>query len=418
MGQRISCLCHHRDFCLNIDSDTEPLLYNAAPMATSPPILIAPTNIAPEPASKSANLEPYVHAALRKVHGPSSGRIFRSSPDFTMPQLTKGAVNPILLFPGSFNLVHVGHKLFPTHDFFRSHLDNVVAAITSPNSTEFVRKKLVDEPNALIMSRVERGRLWQDHMLTPWSLVYSNVRRSDNDFKNALIKATAAEGYVIEFVLVMGGDILKDRRAHDSLQSHEFRQSIQHTAISDHIQICVIFSNGLRSTPQYRGGSLLSWGGYNAWTRSEEADIRILAMLLKGEYSALAVLTLLYPREGERVVHGSDATGGVEERALVKLYGCLRESGTSWICTREQDPQVTAQFVQSRNAIDKGMVPGLSSTGLRAIIRNVKPKQRLNTIDGLAMNALLLSKYVTEHEREASRRAPLSPSQCASSGYR
>jgi hypothetical protein len=36
-----------------------------------------------------------------------------------------------------------------THAFFRSNLDNVVAAIISPNSTKSIRKKLRNEPDAI-----------------------------------------------------------------------------------------------------------------------------------------------------------------------------------------------------------------------------------------------------------------------------
>lgn len=117
----------------------------------------------------TADLEPYIHAAILKTNRQKSKPIFTVSKAFPAPKLRKGVKNTILIFPGSFNPPHMGHKLLLTHAFFRSNLENVVAAFIVPSPDKAIRDKYKLEKHALKLSFEERTKLWGEEMLTPWS---------------------------------------------------------------------------------------------------------------------------------------------------------------------------------------------------------------------------------------------------------
>jgi hypothetical protein len=360
-------------------TETQSLTANVRPNPTSRRLL-------PVKKGKSdcADLEGYLRATLMQVCGEAPDEIFLSSKRFSKPQLRKGVMNRILIFPGSLNPPHTGHKLLLTHAFFRPNLDNAVAAIISPNSTKSIRRKLRNEPDALVLSRVERAELWDDDHLTPWSWVNHHKHQDDGDFENTLLHLAQADGFDIEFSLVTGGD-------------HVEQAAASNNGEEDPLEPTVIFSDGWRSVPRALDGSLLTFPGYGEWQDTQAPDNRLLATLAIGELSASTVLRLLYPREGDRITHHSTLLRNKEARALVALQKCLRASGYTKVCVDLQNPDVQVHFVPVRNAADES---DLSATHIRAILRIVDPAQRVLALTNLVPDAQELSNLVDKKLRK------------------
>jgi hypothetical protein len=243
MGQQFSHVGNRRLHSTQNTTESKPLVASAAHEPIS-----RRTPAAGSDMSQRADLEGYMHATLLEVSGRAPKQIFRPSERFPKPQLRKGVMNRILVFLGSFNPPHVGHKLLLTHVFFRSDLKNIVAAIISLNCTRSVKNKIKDEPDALVLSRKERARLWEDELLTPWSWVDPYKHQSDGDFGNALLDAVESDGSRIEFILVVGGDHI-DEAAASNINCN----------VKDSLEPTVVFSDGLRSVPRGIDGSPLNY---------------------------------------------------------------------------------------------------------------------------------------------------------------
>jgi hypothetical protein len=379
MGQQFSRVGNDSLRSTQNTTETQSLTVNAAPKPTSRRLVAAKKD-----KSEYADLEGYLHAALMQFCGEAPERIFRSSKRFPKPQLRKGVLNRILMYPGSFNPPHMGHKLLLTHAFFRSNMENVVAAIVSPNSSEWIRKKLHNEPDALILSREERARLWDDDQLTPWSWVNPYKNQSDGDFENALLRIVQANGFDIEFALVVGGDHIEQAASNNNDDE-------------DSLEPIVIFSDGLRSVPRAPNGSLLTFAGYGEWQVTQAPDIRLFTSLASRKLSATAVLGLLYPRAGNMITEHSWILRNKDARALVALQQCLRASGYTKVCVNLQDANVQVHFVPARNAAGGSDV---SATHIRAIIREVDFAQRVLALTNLVPDPQMLSSLADEKMKE------------------
>jgi hypothetical protein len=118
-----------------------------------------------------------------------------------------------------------------------------------------------------------------------------------------------------------------------------------------------------------------------------------------GEHSALAVLCLLYPREGDLVAQKSGILRTNKKiRALSALQECLRTSGCPWVCVDFQDANVQVQFMPARNVA--GTESDLSSTKVRTVVRNVESARRVLALTDLVSNSQLLSDLVDEHKKK------------------
>jgi hypothetical protein len=375
MGQKVSCAGHRRSRSTQNTTELQSLVANAAPE--------------PEPrrfeVSQTADLEGYMRAALLEANGCAPGQIFRPSKHFPKPLLRKGVMNRIITFPGSFAPPHMGHKLLLTHAFFRSNLDNVVAAIISPNSTRSIRKKLRNEPDAMLLTRKERASLWDDPFLTPWSWVNPFPHQKSGNFENVLLRAVEADGYEIEFVLIVGGDHMNQAATENN---------------TDSIEPTVVLSDGLRSIPRAPSGAPLPFVGYGEWQQSEESHARLFAKLERGELSALAMLHLLYPLEVDTVLQHSTHLRKKNTRALTVLQECLHVSGCPWFCMNLQEASLQMQFVPARNVAGNGTESDLSSTSIRAVIREVDHERRVLALTDLALNPQLLSDLVDAKKRK------------------
>lgn len=82
----------------------------------------------------------YLKGALARVCGDFPQDILL--PSANPPMLRKGVVNHVLVYRGSFNPPHVGHKTLLAHAFFRSSYENMVGAIIVPSSDEHLEVKM------------------------------------------------------------------------------------------------------------------------------------------------------------------------------------------------------------------------------------------------------------------------------------
>jgi hypothetical protein len=183
-----------------------------------------------------------MRAALSEVDSDAPSQIFLPNPDFPTPILRKHVTKRTLIFPGSFNPLHIGHKLLLTHAFFRSGIDKVVAAMISPNGHKAVRRKFRQEKDTLFLTRQERGRLWADQELMPWSWVNPYSSRVTDGLEGALVTVAEADGFDIEFVHVVGGD-------------HVDKAAARYRPNKDSLEPIVVLSDGLRSVLRHVNGS-------------------------------------------------------------------------------------------------------------------------------------------------------------------
>jgi hypothetical protein len=358
MGQNFSRVGYCGSKTTQVATEVQSLVANAAPEPKSRHLKAVISKTARN--SQTVKPEGYVRAALLEVNGCAPEQIFRPLKRFPKPQLRKGVTNRILTFPGTFNLPYMGHNLLLTHTFFRSNLENVVAAIISPNSTKSTKKKLKNEADALILTRKERVSLWNDPFLTPWSWVNPYMHQKSGDFENALLNATEADGFQIEFVLVVGGDHIDQAAACND------------TSL---LEPTVVFSDGLQSFPRAPNGAPLHLPGYREWQKSELPHTRLLAKLKQGKLSALAMLYLMYPLE-------------IDNGFVVLCKLSLQEAA------------LKIQFVPARHVVGAGVESDLSATGIRAVIQEVDPAQRVLALTNLALNPQMLSDLVHEKKKK------------------
>jgi hypothetical protein len=140
---------------------------------------------------------------------------------------------------------------------------------------------------------------------------------------------------------------------------------------------------------------------------------RSMAMLEKMQFSAAAVLRLLYPQE-EMTRHSTNPRLKMTRREKEKLApkalrGFVHESNMSchtWECESVHDPNQRILCVPARNTLGYNKETELSSTAIRAILQEESQFQQSPTLYGMTLNPRLLAKMV-----EAKRTWQLTPRQ-------
>jgi hypothetical protein len=335
--------------------------------------------------STTAELEPYIKAALLQVYGESPTSIFLPTPTSSGPHLRKGVANRILLYRGSFNPPHIGHKTLLTHTFFRTDLTNVIAALIIPTPTVDVSRKLRRETNPIVLSRVERGALWQHDLLMQWAWVHT-YSRSFRTMRKALTQQAAQDGFELEFFMVAGGE--NAIRYGEKLSESE--SEMPDLIFSDAFRQIYIFDESGVPKPLYH---------YNAWSTTKKGDEQLVQRIRHGSLRASEVLTLLYQDEAQSVQLVSEQPREAnEEVQLQHLITCLRDSGISWICRHNYHPQATLQYIPAHNVRNSSIGTKPSSTQIRQALQTSSDDQRLESIADMALNAELLLSLVREQE--------------------
>jgi hypothetical protein len=108
----------------------------------------------------------------------------------------------------------------------------------------------------------------------------------------------------------------------------------------------------------------------------------------------------LYPLEVDTVLQHSTHLRKKNTRALTVLQECLHVSGCPWFCMNLQEASLQMQFVPARNVAGNGTESDLSSTSIRAVIREVDHERRVLALTDLALNPQLLSDLVDAKKRK------------------
>ncbi|KAF2655753.1 hypothetical protein K491DRAFT_678673 [Lophiostoma macrostomum CBS 122681] len=161
---------------------------------------------------EGAPLERYVQRAL----GDIGVKIFEPSPDVTPPTLRRGRINRVIVYRGSFNPPHHGHKETLCHAFFRAGSDlNIVAAFIRVLDDDAVQAKLnrrrSDRP-PIVFTKAQRIAMWNSGQLSGgwhWcvpSLRHTKYSRTSSLYRQITNEA-ARDGYDVRFIHLIGEDI-------------------------------------------------------------------------------------------------------------------------------------------------------------------------------------------------------------------
>ncbi|KAF1952042.1 hypothetical protein CC80DRAFT_423250, partial [Byssothecium circinans] len=208
--------------------DSPPPLPSPSPSTTLIPPIVPNLPLFDE----TISLDYYIRRALPfTIRAKLPINIFTPSSWIPPPTLHRGVKNRILLFSGSFNPPHIGHKQLLVHAFFRSAYDNVRAAIIMPAGSRSLEKKLktknenalnrlremlqwgtddeiaqVDiDAEPLTLPRSTRANLWADSLLSPWCW----MARHGHECWTAIFaieELARNDGFDVEFIMIGGPD--------------------------------------------------------------------------------------------------------------------------------------------------------------------------------------------------------------------
>ncbi|KAJ9602330.1 hypothetical protein H2200_013185 [Cladophialophora chaetospira] len=131
--------------------------------------------------------------------------IFKPGPLHPRPILRSDRTNRILLYSGSFNPPHLGHKALLRHVFENSQNINVIAALVIPTDDQRLQEKKPTGQRKF--SFQQRVKLWQGYGPSDWYWVCD--RESDSAwhaFEAGLIQSARRDGFKLKFVSVLGPD--------------------------------------------------------------------------------------------------------------------------------------------------------------------------------------------------------------------
>lgn len=143
------------------------------------------------------------------------GRIFRHAPNVTAPTLRSNQENRVLVFPGAFNLPHLGHARLLWHTYL-SLDDKTIAVMILPMSRSSVsKKKLTKAANckdkrSFTLGPYQRRQLWQDDVLGRFVWVWpgDECDRS-SEFLRYIQKSASEDEFHIDFPSLHGGDHMR-----------------------------------------------------------------------------------------------------------------------------------------------------------------------------------------------------------------
>jgi hypothetical protein len=174
---------------------------------------------------RTARLEKYILRAHFGEDLNSNEMIFGNSPTRVPPTLENDRINRIIIYPGAFNPPHLYHMQVLRHGLQRSGQDlNVITAIVLPQDDE----EIVEKRNRTIFfPMAQRLRLWgaDSHF---W--VYGGGHAEFELFKDRLERIIVQDGYQLEFVLLCGGDNIKND---DSTPDHRNGTNISGLLVTD-----------------------------------------------------------------------------------------------------------------------------------------------------------------------------------------
>jgi hypothetical protein len=313
--------------------------------------------------------------------------------------LRKNAVNHILIYRGSFNPPHIGHRALLAHTFFRSSYENTVAAFIVPSSNDLLEEKMgttdAGEIPAIVLTRAQRAELWQDDSIARWAYTYRHKERF-GVVRHEMIRRLEATGVKVEFVCIAGGE---------GSFGYAADEVAKVTKVQPDDLIC---SNPMRKVDaSKKNGYLKSVKGYEAWKPSPQGDKQLIEKIKNGTYRASYIIELLYPGDAHKLEHEQSlmAKDKFEQASLERLEACLKAASTSQVCSTSKGPkEAKLQYVPAENVPIPYGLP--SSTRVRTGIRENPGDERLEVIKDIALNAEKLLEFVdAESNRQEKKKA-------------
>ena len=249
---------------------------NDSPDAVSPPLT-----------PDAIDLAQHIRSAIGKVCGGWPQDL--CLPSANPPMLRKGVVNYILVYRGSFNPPHIGHKALLAHALFRSSYENMVAALIVPKNDEQLDLKMAEtdksEISAIVLTRSQRAQLWQDDATMTWAWAHGYDEHHFSQVRQVMTNLLAYDGIEVEFVYIAGGERALGH-AEDEVARFEKGEKTQ----LDNL----IFSNPMRTVDVSKeNGYLRKVDGYGVWEPSPEGDKELIEIIMNGTLRASYVLELL-----------------------------------------------------------------------------------------------------------------------------
>lgn len=165
---------------------------------------------------KTAPLEHYIAFASREcLKRPSPTRIFRHAAGVSPPTLRSDQENRVLIFPGAFNLPHLGHTGLLWHIYLSLSPATIAAIILPMRQSSVSKKKLTKAVNlkdkrTFMLSPHQRRQLWQDEALGRFVWVWpEDCCDRSSEFLRCVQSMAGEDGFNVDFPSIHGGDHMR-----------------------------------------------------------------------------------------------------------------------------------------------------------------------------------------------------------------
>ena len=326
-----------------------------------------------------------------------------------LPLLQKGRVNRVLVYHGSFNPPHRGHLELLRHGYLHGGDGlNLIAAIVKPKSDEDLRKKYTPKDEALMYTREQRTKFWNQDLRFPgWAWVYDGVDSTFRTFRHELQILASADGYKLDFVTLGGPDTITPDEGPENVTSAStyIVSDVARTAEFDG-------SRGLQRFNNFGEWTTLSvntpLGCHNLPEAIEQTAPGICFMCPKMEkevlYGGAAFHNIDRPTmlsvsiDLEYMTHPENNGGEIKETPMqVDNHGCRVE-----VCHHVWNKQRTIRFIRSTNSQHRH-VRGISSTKLRDAIHSLQGDELKKDLRKVALSPDLLWEMSTGNSKKRKR---------------